>query len=407
VLADWFDGEWWKHHGVGEYRDPVSPLDLLAAAPEVIWPGLMGCDLLPLIGNASGDWLCGQVDQNNQLSRVVQWYHGGGDWIPWGNELSEAILFDTAVGSTSQPLRRHSLPAEPVRVERDRADYNDDPLLQWALSHLPGDGAKFLQKRLQGEELSDAMLEMKLAEIAVRCERVISLLAHWPRAVLLAEIDENDPVDRARVTQWSFDSALIPPSIRTKLGQRIGTIPNQDWQGAAAEARIVSQLAPELAWPWEIVGYEAERRGDLEQAFAAYRHAANCSVFTDQSVRLDTHWLSSDSAKFSVARLRLHRPDEINRSPYYELLCRPDAGRRRRSVTEYWTRCGMEHAGRQNFHRAHECFVAAAWDVGAEPMSAYARCLELIAEAARASGQTGRAELARTHRLCLRDRYNV
>jgi hypothetical protein len=49
--------------------------------------------------------------------------------------------------------------------------------------------------------------------------------------------------------------------------------------------------------------------------------------------------------------------------------------------------------------------MAAAWDVGAGPISVFAELLERIASSAERSGQSSRAELARTHRRCLQDRY--
>ncbi len=89
-LADWFDSEVWKSEGLHEYHLPVDPEILLQPAPDVIWPGLMPCDLLPLISNDAGDWLCVRLDSRNNASEIVQWYHGGGDWIPWGNSICEA-----------------------------------------------------------------------------------------------------------------------------------------------------------------------------------------------------------------------------------------------------------------------------------------------------------------------------
>ena len=73
ALIDWFDSEIWKREGLGEYCCAVDPVLLLSDAPEPIWPGLMSCDLIPLIGNTSGDWLCARVDADSQVSEVVQW----------------------------------------------------------------------------------------------------------------------------------------------------------------------------------------------------------------------------------------------------------------------------------------------------------------------------------------------
>ena len=94
VLVDWFDSDIWKRKGCGEYSSPVEPALLLSDAPEQVWPGLMSCDLIPLVESTAGDWLCVRVDENSMASEVVQWYHGGGDWIPWGQDIAQAIVFD-------------------------------------------------------------------------------------------------------------------------------------------------------------------------------------------------------------------------------------------------------------------------------------------------------------------------
>ncbi len=179
ALADWFDQGIWKLEGLGEYREPVSPEMLLESAPETIWPGLMNCDLLPLLGNRAGDWLCAKVDEDNRFSTIVQWYHGGGDWIPWGRDLSEAILFDALVERVAQSItghsrRRHAVPAEATRP-LDRA-VHDDPFLEWALSHVPQPIATAVKAEAPSERVISAMLEHQIAEIAVRCEMVVALL---------------------------------------------------------------------------------------------------------------------------------------------------------------------------------------------------------------------------------------
>ncbi len=51
-------------------------------------------DTLPLIGNEYGDWLCVRVDEDNRFGELVHWYHGGGDWIPVGKSIAEAVLHD-------------------------------------------------------------------------------------------------------------------------------------------------------------------------------------------------------------------------------------------------------------------------------------------------------------------------
>ena len=407
VLADWFDKGPWRESGGGEYREPVSPQSLLEPAPEEIWPVLMCCDLLPLISNAAGDWLCVRIDDNNVMSEVVQWYHGAGDWLPWGDHVAEAILFDAALGQSPKASRRHAIPAEDPRPLAKNARGTNDPLLRWALSHVPAETAALFDGRHAGRQIIEGMLESHIAEVAVRCEMAVSLLTHWPREELRPLLKDDQSLDRSLLTRWSFDLDLVPESIRRRLQQETGMSAVQDWESAAKHAQQVCRLAPELAWGWEISGYAAEKLGDVASAIDAYRRGATCSVFTDQSIRLDTHWTTPESAKFSVARLKHHRPDEVQESRYLRSLCHRDVQQRRVETTAYWSELAQQFSQAKQDREAHRCYVAAAWDLGTEPLSTYASLLSCIAESADASEQFGRAELARTHRRCLRERYGV
>lgn len=407
MLADWFDNGPWAKTGGGEYRVPVSPEVLLQPAPEEIWPVLMCCDVLPLISNAAGDWLCLRIDDNNVMSEVVQWYHGAGDWLPWGKDVAEAILFDAAIGQNPKSTRRHAVPAEDPRPDAGNVRGTNDPLLRWALSHFAAETAELFEGRVAGRDVIEGMLEARIAEVAVRCEMVVSLLNHWPREDLQPLVQADASLDRSVLTRWSFDLDLIPETIRCRLQQATGLSAVQDWQSAARHCQEVCRLAPELAWAWEISGYAAEKLGDVSSAIDAYRRGASCSVFTDQSTRLDTHWTAREAAKFSVARLKHHRPDEVQASRYFQILCHPDSRQRRVETTKYWAERAQQFSQANQDREAHRCYVAAAWDLGTEPLATYAQLLSCIAESADESEQFGRAELARTHRRCLRDRYGV
>jgi hypothetical protein len=235
----------------------------------------------------------------------------------------------------------------------------------------------------------------------------VSLLTHWSREELRPLVQDDASLDRSLLARWSFDLDLIPETIRQRLQQTTGMSAVQDWESAAMHSQEVCRRAPDLAWAWEISGYAAEKLGDVSSAVDAYRRGATCSVFTDQSTRLDTHWTTRESAKFSVARLKYHRPDEVQSSRYFRILCHPDARQRRVETTAYWSERAQQFSQAKEDRQAHRCYVAAAWDLGTEPLSTYASLLSCIAESADASEQFGRAELARTHRRCLRDRYGV
>jgi tetratricopeptide (TPR) repeat protein len=229
------------------------------------------------------------------------------------------------------------------------------------------------------------------------------------RKTLESFLRDDPNLGRGNLAEWSFDVDRIPQETRASLEQqhRVSLLGMQDWYAAADHASRVTKLAPELAWAWDIVGYAAERRGDIDAAKEAYLQASECSVFTDQSIRLETHWTTDQSAKFSVARLLDLDPDLIAQSPYLSALCDADPKRRRGQGTAYWIQRGSEFDASGDLKEAHRCFTAAGWDVGAESMGVYAELLERISAIAIRLDQPGRAETAMTHRRCLRDRYGV
>lgn len=360
-LADWFDSEVWKEQGEGEFRQSIAPQSLLDQAPEEIWPGMMGCDCLPILSNMAGDWLAVRIDCDNVASQIVHWYHGGGDWIPWGDQLAQAIAFDLIADRFPSQARRHAIPAESPRLNSPEESQSNDPFVRWAFGHLPAAVTQVIESSNSGSELAGVFLENKVAEVAIRCELTISSL----------------------------------------LG------PSPNWDSAATIALPVTKLAPELAWAWETIGFAAERRGDLSAAKDAFLSGANCSSFTDQSIRLGTYVAATGSAKFSVARLRHLDPELLQSSPYMRMLCNDDQRACRMAVSRYWLQDGLQHQRHGDELAAHESFVAAGWDIGATPIKTYGIILERIAEAAVASDQTARAEVAQTHRRRLQVRFAV
>ncbi len=405
-LADWFDSEVWKQSGHGEFREPVDADTLLSEAPDVIWPGLMPCDMLPILGNSAGDWLCVRIDQHNRASEIVQWYHGGGDWLPWGRSIADAILFDSLSERLPSPARRHALPAESPRPANPD---DDDPILSWACRHVAPQVSALLDPSITEQQVADTLLQFDVSQIAVRCELVQSALKETLSATLDPTTAQQIGVDWNEVVQWMFDVQRMPIKTRQRLQRDYGlsiSVP-QDWYAAEQHSRRVVQLAPDLAWAWDVIGYAAERRGDQDEAADAYTQAAQCSVFTDQSVRLRTYWTADHAAKFSASRLQACFPEVVRQSDYLQMLCEADSHSRRRRVTNHWLEKAAESVAEGNWAEAHRHYVAAGWDLGAEPLAMFTELLEQIAESASRCRQTARAELARTHRRCLKERYDV
>ena len=174
ALSDWFDSEIWQRRGCGEYCCAVDPALLLSEAPEPIWPGLMSCDLIPLVGNTSGDWLCVRVGEDSHASEVVQWYHGGGDWIPWGRDIAQAIIFDGLIDRISPDSRRHAVPAVAPR-STSHTD-GDDGLLVWALGHAADGLAESLRTARDSDQVAGCLLNAQVSEVAIHCELIFMII---------------------------------------------------------------------------------------------------------------------------------------------------------------------------------------------------------------------------------------
>ncbi|TWU59871.1 hypothetical protein Poly51_01440 [Rubripirellula tenax] len=411
MLADWFDREIWSSRGLREYGEPVSPENLLADVPECIWPGLMGASLLPLMTNTFGDWICGRVSAENRIDTIIQWYHGGGDWIPWGHELSEAIVFDALQSRLPGKRRRHAIPASdfPHSVPpHEQSQQAHDRLLTWSLEHMPDQITRLLDAvNTPADEVASVLIESGVAEVAVRCELIqaslnLSLLSSLPAGSIGVHEDNAQQVSR-----WSLDHDTIPDNVRDLIESACGSPDclSQDWQAAETHAVAVTQLAPDVAWGWDIAGYAAQRRADLSTAQSRYLSGAKCSVFSDQSIRLQTHWTSSQAGKFSAAMLAESFPQTVSDSIYLQAVCESDSIRRSDLVSRYWIEHAEAACRENDFSVALDYFHCAGWDLGMRPITAFAGLLDQIIDLAEKSGQRGRAAMATVHRRCLRDRY--
>lgn len=423
-LARWFDNELWQHEGSGEYREPIPPSDLIETFPEAIWPGLMPPDFLPVLGNMAGDWLCMRIGPMGEVAEIVQWYHGGGDWLPWGNSLAEAIVFDAISPWLPGPSRRHAIPAEPMRASQPTASdplLTSDPLLNWALGELSPNFRALIAEAgtdanaSRGEQLAKQLIGYGIAEVALRSEWVQRLLSDAEASTLDADtgLAERLGISRQQLNEWLFDFEFMPAEIRARvLADRH---PHQDWDLASEHCRRVTQIAPHLAWGWDLLGYVAIRSGQFLEAAKYFAQGMTRSVFTDQSIRLRTHWKVQQAGKFSAAMLqelldggRVSADDLASEYDpnYLAALCAGEETRQER-VTEYWLGRSDRSSLAGNYDVAFDEAYAAGWDLGAATLPTYGQVLDRLVEIAEAGGDAARAELAQTHRRCLSDRLGI
>ena len=362
----------------------------------------MPCDFLPIVSNGLGDWLALRVKPNGTASEVVQWYHGGGDWISWGNSLAEALLFDAIHLRLPGPSRRHAIPAQTVEAH----DFANNDWLRWALEHLPEPITQITRDDLQGDSLASLMIENCVSEIGVRCELVQDALDESLSQILTPKVASEFEVDWNTAVQWMFDVRRVPSAARDRFQSKYNYTNDhaQNWPVAAQHARRVTEIASHCGWAWEILGYAQEVSGQTSQAVESYHRGATCSVFTDQAVRLRTHWTANQSLKFAAARLAEIDPGSIDKSAYLQILCDGNEEASRVSVTKYWL---DQAANAESGSEAVNHLMRAGWDVGAEPISTFSEILSKLVDATRESNQHGRSLVAQAHRNCLRDRFGV
>ena len=393
----------------------MSPDDLLIEAPESIWPGLMPCDLLPILSDDAGNWLCVRIAADGFASQIVQWFHGGGDWIPWGDRLADALVFDAVVDRLPGPRRRLAQPAENPKPKFDPLN---DPFVSWAFEHQTKPIRELLAEQTGAQETAELMLGEHVAEVAVRCELVQSALYQPWTTQMTPKLAKSYGLDWKEVVQWMFDHDLVPNDAWTKMKGHIDFDRHhanaQNWDLALHHARQVSEIAPELEWPWDICGYATQRTGQLEHAIELYKIGASKSTFTDQSVRLNTHWVQDSKesgtafAKFSAAQLQALAPEWVAESEYESLLIGNDINEIRNQVSKHWIKLAKLAAQESRDHTdALQCWTRAGWDLGAESIDSYGIIIDGVVESAKSAGQIAKGTIASVHRRCLKDRYGI
>jgi hypothetical protein len=158
-LRAWIDDGVWRTSGGAEFNRPQSPKHLIEPN-GAIWGGFMPPNTLPLVGNDSGDWLTLQIDADGGVSEVLYWNHGGGDWIPYGNSLAEALLYDAA--------------RQPVAAGDESPVY-----ARWAAQQLTGAG--YEPGPWQAVSQRERLIELLTAGVACEAARrdLILVALQW------------------------------------------------------------------------------------------------------------------------------------------------------------------------------------------------------------------------------------
>lgn len=416
----------------GSFRAPLAVDQLLAEAPSELWPGFMLPDTLPLVSNHYGDWICVRVEANGSFGELVHWYHGGGDWIPVGQRLAEMVVHD--VVDQFRPIDNQMLRGAPESTDNSQAgrviaDFSNPKLRQWLSDQLSRNLATAGAEHVQATHYQ---LDL-LADLLSKGEYVQALETlrrhQWAADAVACDLiqfvlqDSAGPLAQGSIAQglamnWTpdfvrllFDVEQIPAEVQARILELVGDglsfWPRQDWRRAERLAQDVLQRRHDLGWAVNIAGWSKHRTGDLAGAANIYFAGRFASAFSDQAVRMRTHWVESCFGKFTFAQLNvledclthLQRHDE-----YLQTVRSAPSKLTIQIVQEYWI-----HAARQQLERnapaeAYTCFYRAGWDMGAQRLSEYQRILEGLAHSARAAGWPARAAVAETHLACLNRR---
>lgn len=424
----WFDEDVACVRLPGSFRAPLTAEQLIRQAPREIWPGFMLPYTLPLVGNQYGDWICVNIAPDGSLGELLHWYHGGGDWIPLGCDIAEVVVHD--VVDHFRPVGRQMLRGAPESIEPDQRAhalhaFQEPALRNWLCDRLsasskePSTATSDVAQTLANIELAlqrgaylDALQNMQQqawAMDAVACDRIQYALQHGTLQLadpaIARALGVNWSPDYVR---WLFDVDQFPQLARAQIadlrGAGSGLWEQQDWTLAGELACEVLQRRNDLGWAVNVAGWSLQRIGDAAEAAEIYFQGRFASAFSDQGVRMRTHWTDARYGKFSVAQLfELH--DYLTpvqqEDPYLKTIGKSSNSRTVKLVQEFWIDESRRLSDAQTFDGANCVLVRAGWDVGVEHLSDYKTILQSLVAAARAAGWEARQAVAQTHLNCL------
>jgi len=398
-VAAWLDDEIWKDSGGAEFRHPQTPEQILNPEDGTIWAGFMLPDTLPLVGNDYGDWLCLRVAADGSVSEVLCWCHGGGDWIPYGRTLAEALIYDAAF--TVLYPAKPEMDAPGGQAEMSRA-------LDWALQWIERRdqlGAFWLESERGNLDPLNELAKADICHVSAQRDRILRHL----ESPLKSQSDPRvaDAIGapwEPDFVSWLFDTALIPDRrkehLRRHFDLSVSELTQQDWDGAEKEALKVTDVRSDLGWAFDVAGWASERRGDVDRAIDLYYQGVNASAFADDSIRFRTHWFTEGFGKFAAARLyevRDRLPPETRDDPYLSLLWQNDPESLRSRLRDYWVEQAESAEQAGDFARAYRYFYNAGWDCGLHFVKSYESVLTGLARTAAAAGFPALESLAKVH----------
>jgi len=397
---DWLDGtirEGLNYVQQGEFSVPLDPKDILDRSASIVWGGLMLPDTLPVLDNGCGDVLCLRFGRDGGLSEVIRWAHEGNYWQPFGNTLAEAILCDIASSRARGTLADSEETGEVERaLERWAVDWttrSTGPRLKW-IDPCEGDRLSVFR----------CLLDAGICEVVARSEfcraSLTSGLEQKSMETGGEQIARDLSVDWAKMAEWLFDTASVPDEYREQLSRilqmPIEEIKHQDWAQATREAQRVRELRPDLAWPYAVMGWAAEREQDFLCAIADYTAGL-------RTLGSSLSCMSNVERGFVAARLS-HllggTSGDSTTDAYLEAALTPTTGATFPSpIRQFWMREAQRAESSGDYRRAYECYYAAGWDD--HVFNDMDQVLDGLVRSADRAGYAALSRIARHHLNCM------
>lgn len=375
----WFDQSDLSLLLPGSFCHTVAVDSLCNHCPASIWAGLMQPDTLPLLGNGYGDWICVRINQQNCLGELIHWYHGGGDWIPVGSTISQAIVHDAI--DSFRPKHKQMLRGASESTPAYMSRSPDSSSLR--------DFTSLLSERLG--DSNSAILAQDAWQI-LQDRGYVSAVEHLVGCPLAADASIGDLIEH-------YLNQALPDFSRP-----LSELPHEIWQVIGELCRSVTERRSDLGWSYALFGLSQQYAGQFELARETLFAGRTASAFSDQSVRFRTHRFQQRFAKFSIAQLaseNFQLLDEQAADPYLNLILNCPPNQLIQSVHRYWEERASQAESLGDHQAAYEYWYRAGWDLGVVQLSDYHKILESMARAAQAAGWHGRAKVASIHLNCL------
>jgi hypothetical protein len=378
----WFDFQSRNLVLPGRFCHPVNIDELCQQSPQVLWPGFMQPDSLPLVGNDYGDWICARVTEDNRLGELIHWFHGGGDWIPVGHSIAEALLHDAI--DQFRPIKKQMLrgAVESIPLKND-ADC------------LQGSKQKTEFLRWLENSLSESNVKKQLGSILELTEP-----EDYPKAL------RNLIDDGLLVEACSCDliESIINKSLPNDKEQSIKNLSSQEWSEIEWLCEKIIRMRSDIGWSFALHGMSCEFRFAHERAQSSWFQGRFASAFSDQSVRLQLHHFEKHYKKCCIAQLvskPSQLPDKIRNDGYLEQFTSSDANCLNSTIQNFWRQQGCEAMNQERFAEAYQAFYRSGWDLGAEKLMAFHQILTDMREAAAQAGWVARSRVIQSYLECL------